>query len=179
MNTTESRGDETTFICSAVGNGTLSIIWRLPNGETVDTGQDMMDEWNVDSSLSIVDITVEDGGSYLCIVLNEAGETEATAMLFVNLYTSGELVGLNTISGSVENITCMIEGYPITYQWEKMDLATGDENMTNNYSLVSVEQVLQFNPVEFGDEGVYRCVGHSDVGDSLTSNEISVTSELF
>lgn len=177
MNTTESRGNGTTFTCSAVGNGTLTIIWRLPNGEKVDTGQDMTDEWSVNSSLTIEDITVEDGGSYVCIVMNEAGETEATAVLFVTLYISGEQVGLNTISGSVENITCMIEGYPIIYQWEKIDFATGDDDMTDSYSLVSVERVLQFNPVEFGDEGVYRCVGHSGMGDSLTSDEITITSE--
>lgn len=127
----------------------------------------------VNSSLAIEDITADDGGSYVCSVSNEAGVTEATAVLSVSLYVSGEVVGLNTTSGSVENITCLIEGFPISYHWEKLD------DMIINYRLVSIGRVLQFNPVGFGDEGEYRCVGNSGVGDVLTSDEITVSSESF
>lgn len=137
------------------------------------TGQDMMEEWSVNSSLTIEDITVDDGGSYVCTVSNEAGVTEARAVLSVSLYISGEPVGLNTTSGSVENITCIIEGFPVSYHWEKYD------DMMINYTVVSIGQILQFDPVEFGDEGVYRCVGHSGVGDVLTSTDITVASEAL
>lgn len=174
--TTVNRGNGTTFTCSAIGNGTLNITWRLPSGEIVFTGQDMMEEWSVNSSLTIGDITADDGGIYVCIVLNEAGVTEARAVLYVSLYISGELIGLNTTSGSVENITCMIEGFPVSYHWEKMP---GDDNMIVNYSIVSIGRTLQFNPVEFGDEGVYHCVGHSGMGDGLISDDVTVTSEPF
>ena len=180
--TTEGRGNTTIFSCSAVGNGTLNVTWRLPTGEMVYTGQDMVNVWSVNSSLTVVDITADDGGNYTCIVGNEAGETEATAVLTVRLYMSEEQVGLNTTNGTFENITCVIEGFPISYVWKKMDdiiLGSGSGMMMpeDNYSSVSTGRVLEFNPVVFGDEGVYRCVASSDVGDDLVSDAVTVTSE--
>ena len=32
-------------------------------------------------------------------------------------------------------------------------------------------------PVEFGDEGVYRCVAHSDFGEELVSDDLTVKSK--
>ena len=198
MDTVESRGNNATFTCSAVGNGTLNITWRLPSGGIVYTDQYMENEWSITSSLSVTDITADDGGNYTCIVGNEVGEIEATAVLSVRLYISGEQVGLNTTNGALENITCMIEGFPIIYSWEKMDdvmdgsvsgnsdsncgdsdsgSSSGDLMMPDQYSEVSTGRVLEFDPVTFGDEGVYRCVASSDIGDELVSAAITVTSE--
>ena len=221
MDTVESRGNNATFTCSAVGNGTLDITWRLPSGGIVYTDQYMENEWSVTSSLSVTDITADDGGNYTCIVGNEVGEIEATAVLSVSLYISGEQVNLNTMNGAVENITCMIEGFPVMYSWEKMDdfIASsgsgvsdssssgvsgsgsgiigsglidsssgsgsgisgsgscGSDVTSDQYNEVSTRRVLEFDPVTFGDEGVYRCVASSDIGDELVSDAITVTSE--
>ena len=177
LDTTASRGDCITFTCSAVGSVPLNITWRRPNGEIVYIEEDMVDEWNVNSSLTVHDITADDGGDYTCIVRSGAVEMEATATLSVNLYISGEQVGLNTTNGSMESIICMIEGFPVRYEWEKVEIYTvGGIGIITGYSSVSMEQVLEFNPVVFGDEGVYRCVVHSGV-EELVSEEITVTSE--
>ena len=134
------------------------------------TGQDIENGWTVNSSLTVNNITADDGGYYTCIAENEAGFTEASALLYVRLYVSEPQVGLNTTSGSVENITCTIEGFPINYTWEKL------EGM--NYSRVFTGRVLEFNPVLFGDEGVYRCVANSsDLGEELVSDDLTVTSK--
>ena len=132
----------------------------------------MENGWTVNSSLTVSNITADDGGDYTCIAENEAGFTEASAVLYVSLYVSEPQVGLNTTSGSVETIICTIEGFPINYTWEKLV-----EGM--NYSHVSTGRVLEFNPVEFGDEGVYRCVANSsDLEEELlVSDDITVTSE--
>ena len=176
----------------------------------------MPEVWSVNSTLTIPDVTAADGGSYVCLVENEAGVSEATAVLSVPLYISGEQVGLNTSNGSMENITCMIEGFPITYVWEKMDevnvsdsgsvsgsgsgsvsgsgsgsvsgsgsgsvsvSGSGSGSMImpeETYSLVMIGRVLEFNPILFGAEGVYRCVAIGDVGDEVTSDAITVTSK--
>ena len=134
------------------------------------TGQDMENGWTVSSSLTVNNITADDGGYHTCIAENEAGFTEASAVLYVSLYVSEPQVGLNTTSFNFETITCTIEGFPINYTWEKLM-----ENM--KYSEVSTGQVLKFNPVEFGDEGVYRCVAHSDLGEELVSDDLTVTSK--
>ena len=185
VDTTASRGESITFTCSAVGSVPLNITWRRPNGEIVYIEQDMMNEWNVNSSLTVHDITADDGGSYTCIVRSGAVEMEATATLSVNLYISGEQVGLNTTNGSIESITCMIEGFPVRYEWEKVEVSTVSGSgsgsgigidVMNSYSSVSMERVLEFHPVVFGDEGVYQCVARSGV-EELVSDEITVTSE--
>ena len=167
------RGESITFTCSAVGSVPLNITWRLPDGEIVYTGQDM----SVSSSLTVQDITADDGGDYTCIVRSGTVKMEATATLYVGLYISGEQVGLNTTNGSVESITCMIKGFPVRYEWEKVKVTTvSGINVMKSYSSVSMERVLEFNPVVFGDEGVYQCVAHSGV-EELITNEIIVTSE--
>ena len=185
LDITASRGDCITFTCSAVGSVPLNITWRLPDGGIVYTGQDMMNEWNVNSSLTVHDITADDGGYYTCIVRSGAVEMEATATLSVNLYISGEQVGLNTTNGSMESITCMIEGFPVRYEWEKLEVSTVSGSGSGagissgvifSYSSVSMERVLEFNSVVFGDEGAYRCVAHTGV-EELVSDEITVTSE--
>ncbi|CAI8010587.1 Neural cell adhesion molecule L1 [Geodia barretti] len=81
IDSVEERGNSITFSCTAVGNGTLNITWRLPSGEVVFSGQDMEEIWRVNSSLTVTDISATDGGNYSCIAENEAGAVEATASL--------------------------------------------------------------------------------------------------
>ena len=220
----EDAGNTTNLVCSAVGNGTLSIEWILPSGDVIypdEYIESMIDlecwfdpyPWQIMCVLLIEYIMAEVGGSYTCIVENEAGTTEATAVLSVNLYISGDMVGLNTTNGTYENITCMIEGFPISYVWQKMNGTVSDDSSdvvngsssgsgsgsshgSNNdsdissdsntdsedelmvtYTNVSTGRVLEFNPDVFGDEGVYRCVAQSGVGDELISDAVTVTSE--
>ena len=166
---TLNNGNTSTFTCTAVGNGTLNITWILPTGDIMYTGQNMENIWSVNSSLIVENVTADDGGDYTCIVSNEAGSNNATAELSVSLYVSGPQIGINITNGTMETITCMIEGFSINYTWEKMD--------NGSYSEVSIGQDLVFDPVIFGDEGVYRCVARSDVSDDLISDAITVTSE--
>ena len=227
MDIVEDAGNTTNLTCSAVGNGTLAIEWILPSGdviypdEYITIGESMINlecwfdpyPWQIMCVLMIEYITADVGGSYTCIAENEAGPTEATAVLSVNLYISGDVVGLNTTNGTFENITCMIEGFPISYIWQKMNETVSDDGGdvvngsssgsgsgsgygSNNasdsssdsntdsedelmvtYTNVSTGRVLEFNPVVFGDEGVYRCVALSGVGDELISDAVTVTSE--
>ena len=120
------RGYSTTFSCAAVGNGTLNITWRLPSGEIVYTGQHMEEVWSVNSSISVLDISADDGGNYTCIVENEAGTTEATANLSVRLYIDDpQQTTLNTTNGTVESVVCATEGFPVGYRWEKAEENSG------------------------------------------------------
>ena len=169
MSTIQEKGSTVTFTCTVAGNGTLNIIWTLPSQQIVFAEPDIVNSWTVTSSLTVVNIIAEDGGFYYCFTTNEAGSNHASAVLSVSLYVSGPLFDLYTANGTYLIITCMIEGYPISYTWEKM-------NNINNTE-ISTERDLVFNPVSFGDEGVYRCVAHSDMVDILSSDNITVTSE--
>ena len=222
MDVVEDAGNTTNLTCSAVGNGTLTIEWILPSGDilypdqNITIGESIIDlqcwdpyPWQIMCVLMIEYIMADIGGSYTCIAGNEAGFTEATAVLSVNLYISGDMVGLNTTNGTYENITCMIEGFPISYVWQKMNETLSDDgsdvvngsnsgsghgsnNASNSssdsntdsedelmvtYMNVLTGRVLEFDPVVFGDEGVYRCVALSGVRDELISGAVTVTSE--
>ena len=137
----EDAGNTTNLTCSAVGNGTLSIEWILPSGDILYPDQKITFgaatinlqcwfdpyPWQIMCVLMIEYIMAEVGGSYTCIAENEVGITEVTAVLSVNLYISGDMVRLNTTNGTTENITCMIEGFPISYIWQKMNGTVSDD----------------------------------------------------
>ena len=166
------------------------------------TGQDMEEIWRVNSTLTVIDISATDGGIYSCIAENEAGAVEANASLLVRLYTNESLVLpiLTTTNGTVEGLICPIEGFPVEYRWERgmeqnvSDSASGSalgsalgsvlgsgsgSNGGNElvFTRVSIGRVLEFNPVVFGDEGVYRCVATSVEDRTQVSDPTTVTSE--
>ena len=82
---------------------------------------------SVNSSLTILDISADDGGDYTCIAENEAGVTVATANLSVRLYIDEpQQTVLNTRNGTTETLLCTIVGFPVSYRWEK------DEEITSS-----------------------------------------------
>ena len=147
----------------------------------------MEEIWSVNSSLPVMNISADDGGDYTCIVENEAGVTEATANLSVRLYIDDtQQTVLNTRNGTNESVLCTIEGFPVSYRWEKkeeivssgmMSSAMGlMESIEVTFTQVSTGRVLMFDPAVFGDEGVYRCVA-SGLGEEIISDPTTVTSE--
>ena len=101
-----------------------------------------------ESTLALTDIDASSGGSYTCLVSNAAGNDSASTTLYVAPYIVTPLEEQTlTANGSSVNINCDANGFPVpNVHWM---------NMTNNE--VSGSSLLQFHPVMFGDEGVYRC----------------------
>ena len=154
------------------------------------TGQEMEEIWRVNSTLTVTDISATDGGNYSCIAENEAGAVEANARLLVRLYTNESLVLpiLTTTNGTVERLICPIEGFPVSYRWERGMEQSGSSSASGSgssssggnelvFTPVSIGRVLEFNPVVFGDEGVYRCVATSVEDQTQVSDPTAVTSE--
>ena len=176
-------GGTTTFKCSASGNGMLKLMWRTPSGKIVITGQETLSSSEVSSNISLSNITEVDGGNYTCIAVNEAGLTEASAALRVGVFVANESLELFTASGNVVILTCTVQVAP-NYMWEKFNESEVEEGsstsllMTPNdgYQVVSNEQELQLDPVQFGQEGVYRCVANTSM-EAFISNTITITSE--
>ena len=207
----------------------------------------MEEIWRVNSTLPVENISAADGGNYTCIAENEAGTVESTASLSVRLYTNESLVLpiLTTTNGTVESLTCPIEGFPVSYVWQRgMEVSDSGDMMSGNgsgnssdtgstndtmsgsepmesgsssglmqsgsssgltpdssgqsnessgssgmpaesgggselvFTTISTGRILEFNPVVFGDEGMYRCVATSDsLGETEVSAPTTVTSE--
>ena len=116
----------------------------------------MKDEQNIGngSTLLVTNIDASSGGSYTCFVSNAAGSDSAYTTLYVAPYIVTPLEEQTlTANGSSVNINCDVAGFPSPIvDW--FDMA--------NFR-VSLTFLLQFSPVMFGDEGVYRCVSTADI----------------
>ena len=105
------------------------------------------------SMLEVMDINASSGGSYMCTVSNAAGNDSASTTLYVAPYivTPLEEQALTT-NGSNVNISCDADGFPSPIvSW--VDINAEVVNMS----------LLEFSPVVFGDEGLYRCVATAEI----------------
>ena len=108
-----------------------------------------------DSILDLVAIDASYGGNYTCVVSNVAGADSASTTLYVAPYiiTPLEKQILGTVDGSSVNINCPAAGFPTpTVNW--VDVLNTE---------VSSTPQLWFNPVAFGDEGLYQCIASADI----------------
>ena len=149
------RGENATFVCSAMGGPANFYTWMM-NEDTIGN----------ESTLVVRDIDASSGGFYTCMVSNAAGTDSAYITLFVAPYFTTPLdEQLLTTNGSTVNIICDVTGFPSpTVTWVDM----------NNIQ-VSNSALLQFSPVMFGDEGIYRCVAEVEInGMSFNATNDSV-----
>ncbi len=123
--------------CSTVGRFIDSYEWEK-NERIVGNNQTL--EVTIDAS---------SGGIYTCTVHNAAGTDSASTALYVEPFINMPLnIQILTTNGSIVNIDCDAAGFPTpNISW--ID-PLGFE--------VSSSSRLQFNPVVFGDEGLYTCV---------------------
>lgn len=133
-----SLGDSVMFVCTAMGGPGTSFEWLL-NGTFIGNN----------SVLNLEKIDALYGGNYTCTVSNAAGTDSASTMLYVVPYIVTPLSEQILITnGSSVNINCESAGFPYpTVTWVD----------TQGLQVSSTLQ-LQFNPIMFGDEGIYSCI---------------------
>ena len=138
-----SLNENVTLTCTAMGGPGNSFQWEI-EGKVVG---------NV-NMLELVDIDASNGGNYTCTVSNTAGNDSASITLYVAPYIVTPLdEQFPTASGSEVSINCDAAGFPSpTVNWV---------DMTNME--VSNTSLLEFRPVMFGDEGLYRCVATTEI----------------
>ena len=138
--------DSITFICNAMGGPSNSFQWEI-NGTIVSN----------DNVVSLVTIDASYGGNYTCIVSNAAGTDSASTTLYVAPYIVSPLDKQTlTVNGSNVIIFCNTAGFPSpTVSWiDPMGME------------ISTTSLIQFNPIIFGLEGIYRCVAENVVNQS-------------
>lgn len=128
----------------------------------------------MNSILTITNISAADGGTYACIAENDAGSVNSSVTVYIAPYFTFQPKDVLTTNGSIVNITCVAEAFPPpTLYWEILiEYGSG-----SGYGgvLMPSEAYEEFNPVVFGDEGVYQCVALNDFGKNTTS--VYVTGE--
>ena len=156
-----TRGDNVTFNCSAMGGPEVSFTWTK-DGEIA----------GYEDTLEVTDIDASSGDNYTCTVSNAAGNGSDFITLYVQPYIVTPLEEQTLTSSDSElNISCDAAGFPApTVNW----IDTTD-------MVVSNDSQLLFNPVMFGDEGLYRCVATAEI-DGMTfnaSDETTLVGKLF
>ena len=124
-------------------------------------------------TISDVNATLH-GGTYFCVVLNDAGYDVGTGVLFVTVTFTQQPTDIKTTVNMNVEFTCEAQSFPHpSYSWERlMDGGfVSDErgNMTT----------LPFMPVSYSDAGVYRCVATSSNGSEVISTLGSDNATLY
>jgi PKD repeat protein len=138
-----NQRNDITFICDALGGPNNIFQWKM-DGKIIRN----------DSMLEVKDIDASSGGVYTCTVSNAAGNDSASTILYVAPYIVTPLEEQTlTTNGSNINISCDADGFPSpTVSWVDM----------TNAEVVNAS-LLEFSPVMFGDEGLYRCVATTEI----------------
>ena len=156
-------GDDVTLMCISDGGPNNSFEWSKDG--VVLTRE-------INNTLTLSFITASSGGVYTCSVSNAAGNDSASTTLYVAPYIVTPLQELTlTKDGLVVNTSCDAAGFPSpVVNW--MNMANVE---------VSSTSLLQFNPVMFGDEGMYRCSASSLIsGTELIATNVTIlTSRLI
>ena len=132
----------------------------------------------MDTTLNISTVTAtEDGGSYECVVINDAGFGVATGNLYVRPNFIEHPMDTEPSTGDNITLSCRAESFPFPqYRWEMMN------RTTNMFEPVTgaTSNMLELNSIEFSDFGMYRCCATAPdpVNAELCSNNATVTGEL-
>ena len=182
---TVDRGDIVTFTCMITGQGTLTISWFSPEGNMLpQTNQQMPNSNTFISFLSIVDVSGMDGGEYTCLASNEAGDASATAEIFVRPIILSQPTEILARNGEMASLFCDADGFPLFYQWQMLNSifdgvfesdggsasGSGGSGIEDNYvdRESATDSILEFDPIQFGDEGSYRCIAFNPVGTAIS-----------
>ncbi len=159
---TFNRGDDVILNCSAGGGPQLLYQWQL-NGENL-TGE-------VNSTLALPNINASHGGMYTCVVSNVAGSDSDSVIVSIAPYFTVLPQDTNGTNGGEVTLICEAEAFPeLQYRWRRLDgMIRSDINVTSS--------ILRFDPVQFGDEGMYVCEVTSD-NLNITSDDVTITSKL-
>ena len=188
------NGSNVTFTCSALGGPNNTFIWvrsdeldeifesdiqPLLNTTPVDVS-DIISELsdiileNGTTTLVIESINATlNGGSYECVVINEAGLGRNDTTLYVRPVITEQPMDVETKVDNIVILTCIADSFPAPeYQWEMMNRTSGEFEPIDG----ETNTTLVFDPIDYDDYGTYRCnVTTSIINEDITSEEAVIT----
>ena len=193
---TVDNGGNIAFNCFAGGGPNNMFIWvRTEDLMTVDTNVQAEDSTipiDIDglisqfsdfiltnrSSLTINSVNItNDGGSYTCLVINEAGVGREDTILYVRPVITVQPMDVLTEAGQQVILTCLADSFPaLTYQWEMMNRTTMNFDTLTGENSTS----LVFSSIQFEQYGRYRCRATTPTIDvNVTSDAALITGRLI
>ncbi|XP_019857978.1 PREDICTED: hemicentin-1-like, partial [Amphimedon queenslandica] len=176
-----SRNGNASFICLAQGGPNNNIVWIRGNFDSSSFSLDApvnvsyiinsLPIVDYDSSLSLTFVNGSDGGTYTCLVLNEAGVGSSSAILQVRPEIITDPVSTFTENGQSITFWCLADSFPSPqYYWERSNGSSNEFYIIPNEN----EQYLTIDSVVYEDNGRYRC-NATAVMDTVRSNEAVLT----
>ena len=179
-----------TFECVVFSDRSpLSVNWQNSSAYVL-TSDSSTREHLFTLTLSVTNITAEDGGTYTCVAENEAGSVNDSVTLYVAPYFVEQPVDVFSTLGSKVNLNCEAEGFPaptifwlvsVSYEPESGSGSGSGVGMplTDEVLIDSCNSSLVLDPVIFEDTGVvFQCFASNGYGDNVTSNSVTVTGKF-
>ena len=121
-----------------------------------------------EESLELRNVNASHGGSYICVVINDAGFGLANTIVYIRTYFI-EQPAENIFAKNLDpvTLTCGAESFPEpTFQWEKLNSSGYFQELPGE-----TNSTLVFSSVGYNDFGNYQCVVRTAVLDiTLISN---------
>ena len=190
---TVDNGSNVTFTCSALGGPNNTFIWVRSDelDEIFESDiQPLLNTTPVDVSdiiSELSDIILENGtilfiesinatlngGSYECVVINEAGLGRDDTTLYVRPVITQQPMDVETEADDIVTLTCIADSFPAPeYQWEMMNRTSGEFEPIDG----ETDTTLVFDYIDYEDYGTYRCeVTTPTINETITSEEAVIT----
>ena len=182
-----------TFECVVISDcNPLSVNWQNSSAYVLTSHSSTHEHLFVQTilTLSVTNITTEDGGTYTCVAESEAGSVNDSVTLYVAPYFVEQPVDVFSTLGSKVNLNCEAEGFPsptifwlvsVSYEPESGSGSGSGVGMplTDEVLIDSCNSSLVLDPVIFEDTGVvFQCFASNGYGDNVTSNSVTVTGKF-
>ncbi|XP_005406584.1 PREDICTED: matrix-remodeling-associated protein 5 [Chinchilla lanigera] len=177
---TATAGHTISLNCSARGSPPPTLLWVLPNGTELRSGQRLHRFYHKgDGMMHITGLSPVDAGAYRCVARNAAGHTERLVSLNVGLRPEPSNQYHNLVSivnGESLNLHCALPGGPWRgrFSW----------TLPNGMVLESPQALGRFSVLDNGtltvreasvfDRGTYTCRVQTEYGSSAVTIPVIV-----
>uniref|UniRef100_A0A8C8ACC2 Ig-like domain-containing protein n=1 Tax=Otus sunia TaxID=257818 RepID=A0A8C8ACC2_9STRI len=176
----DEEGDSARLQCKIKGSPEIQVTWFKNNKEIRESNTHRMSFVNSVAVLDILEMKVDDSGSYSCEAVNEVGSDSCATEVVVKEPPSF----IRTLEPKIENVTALagdsitlqavVKGSePISVMWMKGKDIIQDDNkvrVTFEHGLAT----LQITGVQLSSGGKYTCVAENDAGSQSCFGELAV-----
>ncbi|KAM8753177.1 matrix-remodeling-associated protein 5 [Rhynchonycteris naso] len=176
---TAVAGHTISLNCSAAGTPTPTLLWVLPNGTELHSGQQFHRFFHKgDGRLHISGLSLADAGAYRCVAHNSAGHTERLVSLKVGLKPAASQQYhnlVNIVNGETLQLHCPAPaGRPARPLWTLPNgMALQGPQTRGRFSLWE-NGTLTVREASVFDRGTYVCKADTEHGPSVVSFPVIV-----